>query len=182
MATSGYGTALAPIKTAWMKGSKIRVFVTETRPLLQGARLTAYELIKKNIPFTLITDNMVAHVMANKMVDAVIVGADRILMTGHVINKIGTYGIAILAEKHRIPFYVAAPSSTFDLEKSVEEVIIEERDSKEVTHIWNKRIAPEGVEVYNPAFDITPPNMIDAIFTEKGISRAPYEESIRSII
>ncbi|MFQ6051726.1 MAG: S-methyl-5-thioribose-1-phosphate isomerase [Candidatus Hydrothermarchaeota archaeon] len=182
LATSGYGTALAPIKTCWARGHRIGVFVTETRPLLQGARLTAYELKKENIPVTLITDNMVAHLMANEMLDAVLVGADRILRTGHVVNKIGTYGIAILAEKHRIPFYVAAPSSTFDLKKGVEEVIIEERDPEEVTHIGEKRIAPEGIEVFNPAFDITPPNMIDAIFTEKGVLRPPYEESILSII
>jgi len=168
LATVGYGTALGVVRAAVEAGKTVKVIATETRPLLQGARLTAYELLKDGIPVTLITDNMVGYVMANGMVDLVVVGADRIVRDG-VFNKIGTYSIAILAREHEIPFYVAAPTSTLDLRRSSKDVIIEERAPEEVTHIRSIRIAPEGVAVLNPAFDFTPMRYITAIITEDGV-------------
>jgi len=168
--TAGYGTALGVIRAAGEAGKSIKVIATETRPLLQGARLTAYELLKDGIPVTLITDNMVGYVMSRGLVDLVVVGADRIVKDG-VFNKIGTYGIAILAKEHGVPFYVAAPSSTLDLGRSSGDVVIEERDPEEVTHVGPVRIAPEGVEVLNPAFDFTPMGYITGIITEDGVFR-----------
>ncbi|AFH42128.1 S-methyl-5-thioribose-1-phosphate isomerase [Fervidicoccus fontis] len=182
LATAGHGTALGVIKTAWKNGKKIKVIATETRPLLQGARLTAWELKKEGIPFKLITDNMVGIVMMKEMVHKVFVGADRILRTGHVINKIGTYGIAVLASYHKIPFYAVAPTSTFDLTTSPEDVIIENRDESEVTTVLNKlRIAPEGTSAYNFAFDMTPPELVSGIVTEKGIVEKDYESNIKKL-
>ncbi|MCD6409542.1 MAG: S-methyl-5-thioribose-1-phosphate isomerase [Candidatus Verstraetearchaeota archaeon] len=175
LACVDYGTALGVIRGAVEAGKRIRVIATETRPLLQGARLTTFELLQDGIDVTLITDNMVGYVMKLGMVDKVIVGADRILRDGHVINKIGTYTIAVLAREHGIPFYVAAPWSTFDLETKPEEVVIEERDASEVTEIAGVRIAPQEVKVFNPAFDITPPEYISAIITERGVFKPPYD-------
>jgi len=174
LACVDYGTALGVVRGAIEAGKRIRVIATETRPLLQGARLTTFELLQDGIEVTLITDNMVGYVMKLGMVDKVIVGADRILRDGHVINKIGTYTIAVLAKEHGIPFYVAAPWSTFDLETRPEEVVIEERDESEVTEIAGVRIAPQGVKVFNPAFDITPPEYVSAIITERGVFKPPY--------
>ena len=168
LATVGYGTALGVIRAAWEQGKKIRVIATETRPKLQGARLTTYELIEEGIPVTLITDNMVGYIMYRKLVNKIVVGADRIVSDA-VINKIGTYSIAVLAKEHKIPFYVAAPTSTFDLKHSSKEVTIEERKPDEVTCVLGKPIAPKGVKVLNPAFDITPLEYVDAIICEKGI-------------
>jgi len=168
LATVDYGTALGVIRAAWKCGKKLRVIATETRPKLQGARLTTYELKREGIPVTLITDNMVGYVMQKRLVSKVIVGADRIVKDA-VINKIGTYMIAVLAKEHGIPFYVAAPKSTFDLNHKSSDVIIEERKPEEVTHINSKRIAAEGIEVMNPAFDITPFNYVTAIICESGI-------------
>ena len=170
LATVGYGTALGVIRAAVEAGKKIRVIATETRPLLHGARLTAYELLRDGIPVTLITDNMVGYVMSRGMVDLVVVGADRIVRDG-VFNKIGTYTIAVLAKEHEVPFYVAAPSSTLDLGRSSGEVVIEERSPDEVTHVGPVRIAPEGVDVLNPAFDFTPMRYVTAIITEDGVFR-----------
>ncbi len=163
-----YGTALAPIRTAVAQGKKVKVIADETRPLLQGARLTAYELMRDHIPVTLITDNMAAHVMSKGLVDLVIVGADRIVQDA-VFNKIGTYGVAILAKEHGIPFYVAAPTSTFDLTRKASEVEIEERKPEEVTHVGCQQTAPTGVPVYNPAFDATPLRLVTGIISEKRI-------------
>jgi len=167
LATVDYGTALGVIRAAWEQGKRIRVIATETRPKLQGARITAYELKRDGIPVQLITDNMVGYVMFRGMVDKVVVGADRIVRDA-VINKIGTYTIAVLAREHKIPFYVAAPTSTFDLAHTFRDVVIEERDPTEVTHIGHQRIAPIGVEALNPAFDITPLNYVSAIISEMG--------------
>ena len=175
LATVDYGTALAVIRAAWEEGKKIRVIASETRPKLQGARLTAYELMRDGIPVTLITDNMVGYVMYKGLVDKIIVGADRIVRDA-VINKIGTYTVAVLAREHNIPFYVAAPLSTFDLNISAKDAIIEERDPKEVTQIKSIRIAPLGVNALNPAFDITPIEYVDAIICERGVlSREEFE-------
>ena len=168
LATVEYGTALGVIRAAWEQGKRIRVIATETRPQLQGARLTAYELKQDNIPVTLITDNMVGFVMAKNQVNLVVVGADRIVRDA-VINKIGTYSIAVLAKAHDVSFYVAAPTSTMDLSHSSSEAIIEERNPEEVTHFRSRRIAPNGIEVMNPAFDITPIKYICAIITEVGV-------------
>jgi methylthioribose-1-phosphate isomerase len=168
LATVDYGTALAVIRVAWEKGKNVSVIATETRPRLQGARLTAYELQRDGIPVTLITDNMVGYVMQRRLVDKVFVGADRIVGDA-VINKIGTFGIAVLAYEHKIPFYVVAPTSTFDPTHSASEVIIEERSPDEVTHFANQKIAPNGVRVLNPAFDITPMRFVTAIICETGI-------------
>jgi len=168
LATVEYGTALGVIRAAWKQGKKIEVVATETRPQLQGARLTAYELKRDGIPVTLITDNMVGFVMAEKRVNLVIVGADRIVRDA-VINKIGTYSIAVLAKEHDVPFYVAAPTSTLDMDHNSSEVLIEERDPEEVTHFRSKRIAPRGVKAMNPAFDITPMKYVRAIITEAGV-------------
>jgi len=170
LATVDYGTALGVIRAAWEQGKKIRVIATETRPKLQGARLTTYELKRDGIPVTLITDNMVGYVMYKRLVDKVIVGADRIVKNA-VINKIGTYTIAVLAKEHNIPFYVAAPKSTFDLSRSSTDVTIEERLSEEVTHIGSQMIAPKGVNVLNPAFDITPLKYVTAVICEGGVLR-----------
>jgi len=179
LATGDHGTAQSVIVTAFERGKKIRVFVDETRPLLQGARLTAWELMKRNIKTTLITDNTAAFVMKKGWVNLVIVGADRIAVNGDVANKIGTYNLAVLAEKHHIPFYVAAPISSIDFELSSGDGIpIEERDPSEVTEGFGRRIAPQGVDVYSPAFDVTPHELVTAIVTEHGISRPPYDESI----
>lgn len=168
LATVDYGTALGVIRTGWEQGKRIKVIATETRPKLQGARLTAYELKCWGIPVTVITDSMVGFVMYRKMVDKVIVGADRILKDG-VVNKIGTFTAAIVAQEHGIPFYVAAPLSTFDLDHKAKDVTIEERNPEEVTHIGHQRIAPEGVKAFNPAFDITPLKYVTAIISETGI-------------
>jgi len=182
LATSGFGTALGVIRYAWLQGKRIKVIATETRPLLQGSRLTVWELMQDKIPVRLISDNMVGYVMSKGLVNKVIVGADRILRTGHVANKIGTYTIAILASHHKIPFYVAAPTSTIDLETTIDKVIIEERSADEVRTVLGRLyITVKDVEVYNPAFDITPPELVTAIITEKGIIKPPYEENIRKL-
>lgn len=182
LATAGYGTALGVIKAAHEQGKKIEVFADETRPLLQGARITAWELMKEGIPVTLITDNMAGHFMKQGRIDCVIVGADRIAANGDVANKIGTYSVAVLAKEHGIPFYVAAPVSTIDFSLSSGELIpIEERGAWEVTHIRGQCIAPEGVRVASPAFDVTPHKYVSAIITEEGVARAPYEESLKAM-
>ena len=168
LATVEYGTALGVIRAAWEEGKKISVIADETRPLLQGARLTAYELMRDGIPVTLITDNMAGYVMSKGLVDKVIVGSDRIVQDG-VVNKIGTYSVAVLAHEHGIPFYVAAPKSTFDLAHKASDVVIEERKPEEVTHIGSVQIAPDGVKVMNPAFDITPLKYVSAIICETQI-------------
>lgn len=178
LATVDYGTALGVVRAAIENGKRVRVIADETRPKLQGARLTAFELHHDKIPVTVITDNMAGYVMSKGLINVVIVGADRILRTGHVINKIGTYSVAILAKYHNIPFYVAAPLSTFDLKTPLEKVVIEERDPREVTHIGGVQIVPDGVPVMNPAFDITPPELVTGIITEKGIIKQPNEEKI----
>ena len=180
LATGGYGTALGIIKQAHEQGKRIKVLATETRPLLQGARLTAWELKKAAIPFKLITDSMAGYFMGQGEVDCVIVGADRIAANGYTANKIGTYTLAVLANAHGIPFYVAAPTSTIDMSlTSGYQIPIEERSPQEVTHIQGVAIAPEGTEVFNPAFDITPSQYITAIITEKGIIGKPYGEGLR---
>jgi methylthioribose-1-phosphate isomerase len=181
LATSAYGTALAVIRMAVEQGKKIAVYADETRPLLQGARLTTWELMQDGIPVTLITDNMAASVMRLGKIKAVIVGADRITANGDVANKIGTYGVAVLAKEHGIPFYVAAPLSTVDLNlKSGAEIIIEERAAEEVISIGGKLVAPQGVKVYNPAFDMTPVKYITGIITERGIATGDWENILRS--
>ncbi len=182
LATSGFGTALGVIRYAWLQGKKIRVIATETRPLLQGSRLTVWELVRDGIPVKLISDNMVGYAMSKRLINKVVVGADRILRTGHVANKIGTYSIAILASYHKIPFYVAAPTSTIDLTTNIEKVIIEERSPDEVRTVLGRLyITIRDVEVYNPAFDITPPDLISAIVTERGVVKPPYEENIKKL-
>lgn len=182
-ATGGYGTALGVIRAAHEAGKNIKVIAGETRPLLQGARLTAFELMEENIPVTLITDSMAGYVMQKGLVDLVILGADRITAEGDVANKIGTYSLAVLAKEHQIPFYVAAPISTFDLSlKSGAEIPIEERNAQEVREIFGYQTAPQGVEVLNPAFDVTPHNLVSAIITEKGVISLPNEDEIRKII
>jgi len=179
LATAGYGTALGVIKTAKEQGKKVSVFVTETRPLLQGARLTTWELRQEGIPVTLITDSMAGYFMQQRKIDCVIVGADRIAANGDVANKIGTYTLAVLAKESEVPFYVAAPTSTIDLSlSSGGKIPIEERSPEEVTHIQGVPIAPEGIRAANPAFDVTPHSYINAIITEKGIIRAPYTEGL----
>ncbi len=168
LATVDYGTALGVVRAAWKQGKEVRVIATETRPKLQGSRLTTYELQREGIPVTLITDNMVGYVMSKGLVDKVVVGADRIVRDA-VVNKIGTYTIAVLAHEHEVPFYVAAPTSTFDLSSYASRVVIEERDSKEVTHFMSQRVAPKGVDALNPAFDLTPMKYVTAIICETGI-------------
>lgn len=168
LATVDYGTALGVVRAAWKQGKEVRVIATETRPKLQGSRLTTYELQREGIPVTLITDNMVGYVMSKGLVDKVVVGADRIVRDA-VVNKIGTYTIAVLAHEHEVPFYVAAPTSTFDLSSCASRVVIEERDSKEVTHFMSQRVAPKGVDALNPAFDLTPMKYVTAIICETGI-------------
>jgi methylthioribose-1-phosphate isomerase len=184
LATAGdYGTALGVIRGARDAGKRVAVIADETRPFLQGLRLTAWELAKDDIPVTVITDNMAGHVMQSGKVNAVVVGADRIAGNGDTANKIGTYMVAVLARKHEIPFYVAAPITTLDLSlKSGEEIPIEQRDSKEVTHIRGQQLAPDGIEVSNPAFDVTPNDLITAIITDRGVARAPYTESLRTLM
>jgi methylthioribose-1-phosphate isomerase len=183
LATSDYGTALAVIYSAAEQGKTLRVFADETRPLLQGARLTAWELREHGIPVTLICDSMAAHVMKEGRVHHVIVGADRIAANGDTANKIGTYGVALLARAHGIPFYVAAPSSTFDLSLPDGSAIpIEQRDPREVTHGFGRVTAPEGVDVYNPAFDVTPADLIHAIITERGLIRPVNRDAVRNMI
>ncbi|HEY8186548.1 MAG TPA: S-methyl-5-thioribose-1-phosphate isomerase [Pyrinomonadaceae bacterium] len=184
LATAGdYGTALGVIRGAIDAGKRIAVIADETRPFLQGLRLTAWELAKDNIPVTVITDNMAGHVMKSGKVNAVVVGADRIAGNGDTANKIGTYMVAVLAREHNIPFYVAAPISTLDLSlKSGKEIPIEERDQREVTHIKEHQLAPDGVSVQNPAFDVTPNELIAAIITDKGVARAPYVESLQGLL
>src|SRR5947207_13938678 len=181
LATAGdYGTALGVIRGARDAGKRIAVIADETRPFLQGARLTAWELHKDEIPVTLITDNMAGHVMKQGKVDAVVVGADRIAANGDTANKIGTYMVAVLAKHHNIPFYVAAPISTLDLTlKTGDEIPIEERDAREVTHLREHQLAPDGIQVHNPAFDVTPNELIAAIITDKGVARQPYTESLQ---
>jgi methylthioribose-1-phosphate isomerase len=183
LATAGIGTALAPIYLAHNAGKKLHVFVDETRPVLQGARLTAWELQHAGVPLTLIADNMAGSFMRQGRINVVFVGADRIAANGDVANKIGTYAVAVLARVHAIPFYVAAPTSTIDLAlASGEDIPVEQRNPDEVTSIQGKSIAPVGVLAANPAFDITPAEYISAIITEKGIVRAPYEDSLRAIM
>jgi len=182
LATAGYGTALGVIKAAKEQGKKVSVFATETRPLLQGARLTTWELMQEGIPVTLVTDSMAGYFMQQGKIDCVIVGADRIAANGDVANKIGTYTLAVLANAHGIPFYVAAPTTTIDLSlTSGYQIPIEERSPEEVTHIQGVAIAPEGIDVANPAFDITPNQYITAIITEKGIIRGPYTEGLKGM-
>ena len=181
LATAGIGTALGVIRVAVEQGHKLHVLVPETRPYLQGARLTAWELHEGGVPLTLITDNMVGHFMKTGSVGAVVVGADRIAANGDTANKIGTYQIAVLAQEHGVPFYVAAPISTFDLTISAgEQIPIEERPADEVTHFCGVRIAPD-VDAANPAFDVTPARLISAIICERGVARAPYAESLRRL-
>src|SRR6059036_673185 len=180
LATAGYGTALGVIRGAVEQGKRVAVFADETRPVLQGARLTAWELVRDGIDTTVITDNMAGALMQQGKVDLVIVGADRIAANGDTANKIGTYGVAVLAREHGIPFYVAAPLSTIDLNTPDGSGIpIEERSAKEVTHVCGARLAPEGASVWNPAFDVTPHQFIAGIITERGIFRAPYIDSLK---
>ena len=181
LATAGYGTALGVIRAAKEQGKKLHVYVDETRPVLQGARLTAWELKKEKIPATLITDNMAGFLMQQGKIDKVIVGADRITANGDTANKIGTYSLAVLAKAHGIPFYVAAPLSTIDVSrKTGAEIPIEERAAAEVSHFRDVHTAPQGMKVYNPAFDVTPAKYISAIITERGILTKPYLKSIRN--
>ena len=181
LATVGYGTALGVIRALKENGKNIKVIATETRPVQQGSRLTAFELKNDGIDVSLIPDTAVGYTMANGLVNGVVVGADRILRTGHVFNKIGTYQVATMAKQHNIPFYVAAPLSTFDLKSNPDDVVIEQRKATEVTGIGEKRTAPEGIDVINPAFDMTPPELINGIITEKGVAKPPYEESIKKL-
>ena len=182
LATCGYGTALGVIRAAIEAGHKIDVFADETRPFLQGARLTAWELMKDNIPTTVLCDNMAAHLMSKGRIQAVIVGADRIAANGDTANKIGTYGVSILAKEHGIPFYVAAPWSTIDTATPHGDLIpIEQRSAKEVTHSNGKQMTPDNVAIENPAFDVTPARYITAIITERGVLKAPFTESIRTM-
>ena len=179
LATGGDGTAQSIIKNAWKQQKLHRVFVDETRPLLQGARLTAWELEKLQIPFTLITDSTAAFLLQQGKVNAIVVGADRVTLNGDVANKVGTYGLAVLAKYHNIPFYVAAPTSTIDFEMvSGRQIPIEQRSETEVTVFGGRRVAPEGIDVYSPAFDITPNELITAIVTEGGVLRAPYRTAM----
>jgi methylthioribose-1-phosphate isomerase len=183
LATAGdYGTALGVVRGAIAAGKRVAVIADETRPFLQGARLTAWELAKDNIPVTVITDNMAGHIMKQGKVDCVVVGADRIAANGDAANKIGTYMVAVLAKQHNIPFYVAAPLSTVDLATATgDDIPIEERDPKEVTHLSDRQLTPDGVAVHNPAFDVTPNELITAIITDRGVARAPYTESLQKL-
>jgi methylthioribose-1-phosphate isomerase len=182
LATVAYGTALGVIRAARDSGKRLSVIATETRPVMQGSRLTAFELLHDGIDVSLITDTAVGHMMAIGAVNHVIVGADRVLRTGHVFNKIGTYQVAILASKHNVPFYVAAPLSTFDFESTPEDVIIEDRSVDEVVKVGKRRIAPKGVRVFNPAFDMTPPELITGIITEKGVLNPPFNKNLKSLL
>jgi methylthioribose-1-phosphate isomerase len=182
LATAGIGTALGVIQAAWKEGKRFHVFVDETRPLLQGSRLTAWELAQEKIPATVLTDNMAGWLMKNGKINLIIVGADRIARNGDTANKIGTYGLAILARYHDVPFYVAAPTSTLDRSlPSGEKIPIEERSAEEVTHLRGKRITPKGIEAFNPAFDVTPNSLIHGIITEKGIMRKPFEKHLKKM-
>ena len=183
LATAGdYGTALGVIRGARDAGKRVAVIADETRPFLQGLRLTAWELAKDEIPVTVITDNMAGHVMKGGKVDCVVVGADRIAANGDAANKIGTYMVAVLARRHNIPFYVAAPITTLDLSiPSGDHIPIEERDTREITHVRDHQLGPDGVDVHNPAFDVTPNELITAIITDKGVARQPYVESLRRL-
>ena len=182
LATAGYGTALGVIRAAVEAGKKIHVYADETRPFLQGSRLTAWELMKDGIPTTVISDNMAGVMMQQGKIGAIVVGADRIAANGDVANKIGTYTVAILAKEHGIPFYVAAPISTVDLATpDGSKIPIEQRNAREVTHIAGKQMVPDGVQVENPAFDVTPAKYVTAIITERGIARAPYNQSLSQL-
>lgn len=181
LATVSYGTALGVIRSVMESGKKISVIATETRPVMQGSRLTAFELVHDGIDVSLIPDTAVGYLMANKMIDKVVVGADRILKSGHVFNKIGTYQVALLAKAHNIPFYVAAPLSTFDMHNNEEDIVIEERSVDEVVRIGEKRIAPTGVRIFNPAFDVTSPELIAGIITEKGVIYPPFESNLKPL-
>jgi methylthioribose-1-phosphate isomerase len=182
LATAGYGTALGVIRAAVEQGKRIHVYADETRPFLQGSRLTAWELMKDGIPTTVISDNMAGVMMKQGKIGAIVVGADRIAANGDVANKIGTYTVAVLAKEHGIPFYVAAPISTVDLETPDGSGIpIEQRDESEVTHIAGKQVTPDGVSIENPAFDVTPAKYVAAIITERGIARAPYQQSLQAL-
>jgi methylthioribose-1-phosphate isomerase len=182
LATCGYGTALGVIRAAVDSGKKLQVFADETRPFLQGSRLTAWELMKDQIPTTVIADNMAGAMMRQGKIDAVVVGADRIAANGDVANKIGTYSVAVLAKEHGIPFYVAAPISTVDLDTPDGDGIpIEQRSAREVTHMGERQVTPAGVGIENPAFDVTPHKYVTAIITERGVARAPYSESLREL-
>ena len=182
LATSGYGTALGVLRAAVEAGKAVTVFADETRPFLQGARLTAWELLKDGIPVTVVGDSMAGHLFQKKQIDLCIVGADRIAKNGDVANKIGTYQVAVLADVHGIPFYVAAPTSTIDLSLETGDAIpIEERSAAEMTHVAGRRVVPEGVPVLHPAFDVTPHRLISAIVTERGIARAPYGVSLPAL-
>ena len=182
LATAGYGTALGVIRAAIESGKKIDVFADETRPFLQGARLTAWELQQDGIPTTLITDNMAGYFMRQGRIGCVVVGADRIAGNGDVANKVGTYSVAVLAKENDVPFYVAAPISTLDLTlASGDEIPIEQRAAKEVTEVFGVRVAPEGIGVQNPAFDVTPSKYVTAIITERGVARAPFNESLKKL-
>jgi methylthioribose-1-phosphate isomerase len=181
LATVAYGTALGVIRATRESGKNIKVIATETRPVQQGSRLTAFELKHDGFDVSLIPDTAVGYSMANGLVDKVVVGADRIVRTGHVFNKIGTYQVATMAKQHGIPFYVAAPLSTFDMKSDAKDVIIEMRKGTEVTGIGDKKTAPDDINVINPAFDMTPPELISGIITEKGVAKPPYEESIKKL-
>lgn len=182
LATVAYGTALGVIRSARESGKRLSVIATETRPVMQGARLTAFELQHDGIDVSLIPDTAVGHMMSRGAIKRVIVGADRVLRSGHVFNKIGTYQVAILASRHKVPFYVAAPLSTFDFESSPEDVVIEERSADEVTKVGRKRVAPKGVRIFNPAFDMTPPELITGIITEKGVLKPPFEKNLKALL
>lgn len=182
LATAGYGTALGVIRAADEAGKNISVIATETRPVMQGSRLTVFELQHDGIDVSLIPDTAAGYMMSRNMIKRVIVGADRVLRTGHVFNKIGTYQVAVIANLHKIPFYVAAPISTFDFESNPSDIVIEERPIEEVIKIGGKRIAPLGVRVFNPAFDLTPPELISSIITEKGVLNPPFEENIKILL
>lgn len=182
LATAGYGTALGVIRAANEAGKDIQVFADETRPLLQGARLTAWELMQDNIPVTLITDNMAGYLMRKGVIDLAVVGADRITANGDVANKIGTYTVAVLCKVHNIPFYVAAPASTIDMTlPSGDDIVIEERHHNEVTEVFGQQVAPAGVRVMNPAFDVTPSHLVTGIITDRGIVEAPYAENLAAM-
>jgi methylthioribose-1-phosphate isomerase len=182
LATVAYGTALGVIRSAKESGKRLSVIATETRPVMQGARLTAFELQHDGIDVSLIPDTAVGHMMSRGAIKRVIVGADRVLRSGHVFNKIGTYQVAILANRHKVPFYVAAPLSTFDFESSPGDVVIEERSTDEVTKVGKKRVAPKGVRIFNPAFDMTPPELITGIITEKGVLKPPFEKNLKILL
>jgi len=181
LATAGYGTALGVLRALKESGKQFEVFVNETRPFLQGARLTAWELKKEKIPATLITDNMAGYLMQKGKVDAVVVGCDRVAANGDVANKIGTYTLAVLAQRHGIPFYVAGPTSSIDMEcPSGKDIPIEQRDPREVSHIFGKALAPKGIRVFNPAFDVTAQELVTAIITEAGVIHPPYQRNLRT--